>query len=143
MKLTYAQRTWIVNRSNIHGQMACPGRNGFVKASWLKTMKNLQKRGLAAPNAHGEYQLTSRGEAYKEGAIAAEIVWQGDKFLTIGSSQKFIDRVIECVSDVIGPNVHYPEDVKAAATAHWADLRAKRVFPQPHRKLPRHEKVRG
>lgn len=140
MKLTHAQRTWLVDRSDVRGRITCPGSNGFIKSSWQRVMERLRVHDLVQPNAHGEYKLTSKGEAYKEGALAAEIVWQKAAGSSWGT--RSIDaNILQRVSDVIGLNVHHPEETKLGAADRWADLRAGRAFAR-YRVLPRHDLAR-
>ncbi len=96
-------------------------------------MENLRAAGHVDHSHDGEYELTSKGEAYKEGALAAEIVWW--KVVPRPTTNEDVMRL---VSETIGPNVHHHEEVTAGAKVRWADLRAGRVFARC-RVLPRHD----
>lgn len=73
-------------------------------------------------------------DVYREGALAAEIVWLDQPLL---SFRLFDARILQLVSATIGPNVTHPEETKAGASDRWLALRASRAIARC-RFLPRH-----
>lgn len=127
---TVAQRKWL-SRADSLGNIRYNGPNGFGRSSWVGAMERLAKAGLVEPNAHGEYTLTKKGEAYNRGAEAAKGVWSGVTTTPRAAAlreSRWSAETLEAVSDWIGPNVHHPEAVKAGATECWLDLRAGRIY---------------